>query len=397
MRSSRNRFLGLLTLLPLSLPTGAWAALHQEGASLPISTETQCSFLSDLSVISTPKGAFDVLWVEDRVDEVVKSQRFARNLAPSPPVDVMPLHGGLDVFDLQGAWAGRYEWVLNVLDFGEDPDDPWATYRVQIDAEGHPLAAPRRIEIRDIFRLFPAAGGDSLRLRFEPPYFGPTTCQSAGFLATRVDRNGAPISPESRVTRKAPSWGGFLWGAQRLSNDGFLVAYSTCEKFFGVVTRRLSPTGVPLGKPITLQLPARAGNLLLAARGPADFAVVSGINNGASSLTGTYVHGVVNGQTFGPGYSGTFAWDLAAGSNGYLLVFWATRGNAPSPTFFAQQLDLQGRPVGAPVQVSPETAEGRGGAVASLPDNRWIVVTRWQNGQEEACRENIVGTILSSE
>lgn len=180
-----------------------------------------------------------------------------------------------------------------------------------------------------------------------------------------------------------------------------MVAYSTCEKFLGLAARRLSPTGVPVGKAVSLPLPARPSSLALAARGPADFVTASVVFNPTSSF---YTHGVVNGKVFGPtrlgppaGYAGVFLGDIAASPTGYLLVYLATRGNAPSPTVFAQELDVQGRPVGAPLKLTPDTETGLSGAVASLPDNRWIVVTRWKHGQEEACRENIVGTILSSD
>lgn len=403
MRNLRIRSLTLLALLLLVAPA-ARAALHQEGAPLLISTEARCSFTPAIAVTSTPKGAFDVLWV-DGWEEVVKSQRFARNLAPSPVVQLLPLHGGLNAFYLVGAWAGRYEWVMNVEDYGNEPADPWAAYRVQLDAEGDPLAAPSRIEIRNFFKLAPAKNGDSLQIRIEPPYFGPLTCQSTGLLARRVALDGAPLSPESRVTRKASAWAGGGLVVDRLANDNFVVAYSTCEKFFGVVVRRLSPTGVPVGKPINLPLPTLvSGNLALAARGGSDFAVASTVRNPSTGALGTYTHGVVDGKVFGPtrltvpaGFAVIgHVVDMAASSNGYVLLFVAGNSTPQRRTIFAQQLDAQGAPVGAPVAVTGETEFGQDGAVASLPDNRWIVVTRSEHGIDLDCRERIVGTVLGN-
>ncbi|MFL6194512.1 MAG: hypothetical protein ACJ75H_10095 [Thermoanaerobaculia bacterium] len=402
MKNLQHRVLPILLLL---LPAAAHAALAPVGAPLVIADGAPCSFIAEVDVTSTPKGAFEVVWVDDW-DEVVKSQRFARNLVPNPIVNLMPLHGGLLAFDIVGTWAGRYESAMNVLDFGEDPDDPFAAYRVQLDTEGHPLAAPVRSEIRDYFRLSPASGGDSLRIRIEPPYFGPPTCQSVGLLARRVDLDGTPLSAESRITRKASAWAGSYLETDRLPNDSFIAAYATCEKFLGVVARRLSPTGVPLGKPINLTFPAGVGffadgNLVLAARGPADFAVAAMVRSPTGTISGAYTRGVVNGQAFGPtsitapaplGVSGVV--DLAASSTGrYLLLFQGV--TSTRRVLFAQELDAKGVPQGAPLAITGDDEFSATGTVASLPDGRWIVIARThQSGPDETCTERLVGTIL---
>ena len=400
MRNHQLRPFPFLALLLLLLPLPARAALVPVGAPLAIADESICSFIPDLEVIATPKGAFEVVWV-DFGDETVKGRRFARNLQPAgAPQTLLPLHGGLNSFDFVGTWAGRYELVMNVLDFGDDPDDPTAAYRVQLDLEGDPLAPPARIKPSRFLELAPAAAGDSLQFRFEPPIFGPPTCQSWGLLARRIDLDGDPLSVESRVNRRASAPALGPLEVERLPDDTFVAAYSTCQKFVGLVARRLNSAGAPVGKPIDLPLPDRAVNFKLAARG-ADLAVAAMVFHSNPALTGIYTRAVVNGQVFGPTRISVPAPLLASDvidqaaspAGGYLLLFQGS-----SHVLFAQELDAQGVPQGAPLAVTGESEFGVGGAIASLPDGRWLVVTRVQSGPPGLpdCRERLIGTILAS-
>lgn len=405
MRIYRSRCLPVFFLLLLPLPVRA--VLTPVGAPLAIVDESPCSFIPDLEVIATPKGAFEVVWVDDFAGEV-KGRRFARNLQPGgPPVALLPLHGGLNTFDLVGAFANPYALVMNVLDFGNDPGDPRAAYRVQLGLEGDPLAPPTRLKPSRFLELAPAAHGDSLQFRFEPPIFGPATCQSQGLLARRIDETGAPLSAESRVNRRASAWSSSHLVVDRLRNDTFVAVYSTCQKFIGLVARRLNAAGAPVGKPIDLPLPGRVGNfaggdLVLAARG-ANFAVAAMVSNPDPGLTGGYTRAVVNGQVFGPHrISGPLAVagvvDLAASpTGGYLLLFQGASGDPQRLTLFAQELDAQGLPQGEPLALTGEDELGVAGAVASLPNGRWIVVTRAQQGDSSSCSERLVGTVLTGE
>jgi hypothetical protein len=394
-----QRFLALLLLL---LPMAAIPAraLTPVGAPLTIADDVPCSFITELEVIATPKGAVDVVWADDW-DEIVKSQRFARDLQTGGPVEeVLPIHGGLLVINPVGTWAGRYELALNVADFGEDPSDPAAAYRVSLNLDGEPLGEPARFETKNFVSIAPAAGGDSLQLRSEPPFFGPATCQSQGILASRIGPAGAPLSGESRVTRRASAW--WLPGSldvDRLPNDTFVAAWSTCEKFIGVVARRLNPVGVPLGKPINLPLPRPASDLMLAARGNALAIAAVIFSSQNPDINGAYTRAVTNGKIsdlhriatpagfFGNGD----VIDLEASSTGtgYLLLFRAS--SSERQAVFAQMLDAQGAPQGAPLNVAEN---GVNGAIASLPDGRWLVVTRAQYDTPEACTEQLIGTVL---
>jgi hypothetical protein len=352
-------------------------------------------------VTATPKGAFEVVWIDDG-ERVVRSRRFARDFIANPPVELLSYGFSTHVFDpLQGAWAaGRYEWALNAEDFGSDLYDPWVSYRVQLDAEGEPLAPAARIETPNFFTLTPAKGGDSLRLRIELPYFQTGGCRNAGLLAGRVGLDGSLVSKESRITAKASAWGGAgAWiAADRLPDDSFVAAYTTCDKFFGVVVRPLTAAGVPASKPFNLQLPGPKGafirrRLPFAARGPADFAVVAEVSNPLNTaILGVYSFGVVGGKIFGPTrLTAGMPVDLAASSTGYLLL--ARTGDR----LFAQELDLKGNPRGSAVAVSGEAEVAPEGASASLPEGRWIVVSRTWHGEGEACREQVLGTVLASE
>jgi hypothetical protein len=403
LRNRRPRFFILLAFLLLLLPLPAQAALTPVGAPLAIADESPCSTDQTLEVIATPKGAFEVVWVDD-FDFVVKGRRFARNLQPSgPPRTLLPLHGGLFFSELAGIWAGRYELAMNALDFGNNPGDPVTAYRVQLDLEGDPLAPPARVKPPRFLGLAPAAGGDSLQFRFEPPIFGgPGPCQSWGLLARRVDRSGAPLSAESRVNSRASAPAlGPLSEVDRLPDDTFVVAYGTCHKFTGVVVRRLNAAGAPVGKPIDLPLPDQPTALALAARGGADLAVAARPSRPSAGAVGVYTWAVVNGQVFGPthisappGASNALLVDLAASpAGGYLLLF---RDRDAEPiTLFAQELDARGVPRGAPLAITGEGESGATGAIASLPNGRWLVVTRAQSGEGDACRERLVGIVLA--
>ena len=405
----RNRRpLSFLALLLLPAATMTAHALTPVGAPLTIVDDAPCSFATDLEVIATPKGAVEVVWVDDWNFDV-KGQRFGRNLvATGAPVSLLPLHGGLNVIHPLGTWAGRYDLALNVLDFGEDPSDPEAAYRMSLDLDGNPIGEPARFETKNFLEIAPAARGDSLQFRFEPPYYGPPNCQSRGLLASRIDPSGTPISVESRVTRRASGWAGGYLEVDRQSNDTFVAAYSTCEKLIGVVARRLSPNGVPLGKPINLPFPDRIGNyggsrnLLLAVDGN-DLAVAAMIAGPAPGVNGGYTRAVANGKVsdlhrlptpsgFGA-VGGIFDMEASSTGSGYLLLF---RGSSSERQgLFAQVLNAQGAPQGTPLAITENEGGGLNGAIASLPDGRWLVVTRTQSGTPEACTENIVGTVLS--
>jgi hypothetical protein len=402
VRNHRLRPLPFLALVLLLLPLPAQAALVPVGAPLAIADEGHCSSITNLEVIATPKGAFEVIWGDD-FDFVVKGRRFARNLQPAPPVTILPLFGGLLFSEFTGTWAGRYELVMNALDYGHSPGDPVTGYRVQIDLEGDPLAPPARVKPPRFVMLAPAAGGDSLQFRSEPPFFGPPACQSLGLLASRVDRGGAPLSAESRVNRRASAWTGGYLKVDRLPDDTFIAAYGTCQKFFGLVARRLNSAGAPVGKPIDLPLPRNLLGLNLAARSGTELAVVAMVSElsvGPAGLSWT----VVNGQVFGPthfsvppGFSGVVLVDLTASpAGGYLLLFQGISNDRR--TLFAQELDARGVPQGAPLAVIEDSEfDFKGAAVASLPGGRWLVVTRAQNGSPNIgdCRDRLVGTILA--
>jgi hypothetical protein len=400
LRNHRPRSLTLpAAFLLLLYPLPARAALTPVGAPLAIADETRCFSMIDLEVIATPKGAFEVAWTAEDFD--VKGRRFARNLQAGPPQTLLFIHGGLNFLDFVGTWAGRYELVMNVFDFGDEPADPTAAYRVQLDLEGDPLAPPARVKPPRFLELTPAAGGDSLQFRFEPPIFGPFPCQSWGLLARRIDRVGNPLSAESRVNRRASALSvGSPLEVTRLPDDTFVAAYGTCHKFTGVVVRRLDAAGAPVGKAINLPMPSPVSDLVVAARG-ADFAVAATIFSSNPGVTGGYTRAVVNGQVFGPtrvsaslALSGII--DLAASPAGrYLLLFRGAGNNPERHTLFAQELDAQGVPQGAPLAIAEGHPLGLAGAVASLPNGRWIVVTRAQSGTGDACRERLVGTILA--
>ena len=411
MRHHRARSLILLALL---LPLPAQAALTPAGTPLIFANTDSCSSETELEVIATPKGAFDVIWADFAEDEVVKALRFGRNLEPAgAPVTVLPIHGGLVFTDFVGTWAGRYEVVLNAGDFGNDPDDPLTGYRVSLNLAGDPLAPPARIKPQRFFELAPAAGGDSLQFRFEPPIFGPLACQSQGLLARRIDEGGAALSPESRITRRASAFSAGYphFAVDRLPDDSFVAVYATCEKFTGLVARRLNAAGAPVDNPINLPLPGRlgnfgGGNLLVAARGGKDFVAVGRvIEDTVSPPFSVYARAVVNGQVFGPArispppgfISVNGLIDLEASpAGGYLLLFQGFRSDLQRSFLFAQELDARGVPRGAPLEISG----GKGftvnnAAAASLPNGRWIVVTRARQGSGSNCRERLTGTVLA--
>jgi hypothetical protein len=190
----------------------------------------------------------------------------------------------------------------------------------------------------------------------------------------------------------------------RLPNDIFVAAYSTCEKFRGVVARRLNPVGVPVGKPINLPFPAPASGLVVAARGNGnDLAVAAMIFSSQNpGITGAYTRTVTNGKVSDQhripipagllGISELMDLEASSTGSGYLLLL---RGaNSERQAVFAQALNAQGVPQGAPLNLAEN---GVSGAIASLPDGRWLVVTRAQSGTPEACTERLIGTVLSGD
>lgn len=84
---------------------------------------------------------------------------------------------------------------------------------------------------------------------------------------------------------------------------------------------------------------------------------------------------------------------------GYLLLYVGFDGEPARQTLFVQELDARGSPVGERLAVTGGDYLGVDGAVASLPDGRWLVVTRSQKeqpGDPPVCNERLVGTVLSS-
>lgn len=406
MRDRRAQSLAALAFL--LLPMSVRAELAREGVPLIIATsELFCAFDTEVEVIATPKGAFDAIWVDEAEDPVVKALRFGRNRQPAgAPVTLLPLHGGLFFSELAGTWTGRYELALNAVDFGNNPDDPLTGYRVSLNLEGDLLRPAARMKPPRFIKLASAAKGDSLQFRKEPPVFGPPNCPGLGLLASRINSGGAPVTAESRVTRRATPWNGSYLAVDRLPNDTFIAAYSTCN---GLVARRLSAAGAPVGQPVDLPLPGRVGNfeganLLVAAHSGTTFAVAAMVSDTSTDVRGPYTRAVVNGQVFGPTALSTpisLIVDLEASpAGGYLLLFRGGSGGDPLRfTIFAQELDARGVPQGAAVALTGEDETGVAGAAASLSDGRWIVVTRAQRGdlEREECNERVTVHVLRND
>jgi hypothetical protein len=407
VRNDPVRSVAFLAFLLLLLPLSAQAALTPAGAPFAIVEESPCSFVTDLTVIANPLGELEVVWVDDWEGEA-RSRLFTPTLDPAgPPVSLLTLPAGLQSSDFVGSWAGDYELAMNVVDFGTSPSAPLAAYRVQIDEDGDPVAPPVRVKTQRFLELAPAAGGDSLQFRSEPPFFGAPNCRGLGLLARRIDESGAPLSAESRITRRAPSWTGSHLVVERLPNDTFVAAYSsTCQKLTSLVARRLNANGVPLGKPINLPMPGRlSGDVVLVANGR-NFAVAamsSYPSIGPFEVYGGFITGVVNDKVFGPRFINNLpvsnVVDMAASPNGgYLLLYLSFSGEPPRQTLFVQEHDARGVPVGERLAVTGGDYIGVDGAVTSLPDGRWLVVTRAkkeQPGDPPVCSERLVGTVLS--
>jgi hypothetical protein len=155
-----------------------------------------------------------------------------------------------------------------------------------------------------------------------------------------------------------------------------------------------------VGKPINLPLPRPASDLSVAARGN-DLAVASVIFSSQNpDINGAYIRAARNGTVSDlhriPTPAGYFAVseiiDLEASSaaSTYLLLFRAT--SSERQAIFAQVLDAQGAPQGAPLLLAES---GVAGAVAALPDGRWLAVTRVQTGPSpDTCTEDLIGTVL---
>lgn len=412
MRNNRARSHTLFAIVLLLLPSSAQAALTPVGAPFPIVDESPCSFVTELTVIANPLGPFEVVWVDDWEFDV-RSRLFTSAFTPAgPPVTVLPLHGGLNPYEILGTWhEGNYEVALNVADTGTNPSSPLAAYRTWLDFNGNVATPPVRIKPQRFFKIAPASHGASLQLRSEPPFFGPPSCRSLGLLARAIDHTGAPLSGESRITRRASAWSGSHLVAERLPNDTFVAVYSTCQSFTGLVARRVNQNGLALGKPINFPLPGRVGNfaggdLALAARGRS-FAVAAMVHNPTNSnATGGYTMAVVNNQVFGPyrvtgplNVAGMVDMAASPTGSGYLLLYQGASGNPLRLTLFAQELDARGVPQSQPVAITEADELGVNGAVASLPDGRWLVVTRAQQerpGDPPLCNERLMGTVLSS-
>jgi hypothetical protein len=408
MPIDRSRAFTLLVSI-LLLPLPAQAALTLAGAPFAVADESPCSFARDVEVIVSPEGEFEVVWVDDW-ENAVRGRLFTPSLDPAgPPVALMPLHPGQVSHDLVGTWAGgSYELAMNVLD-NETPTVPWESFRVQLDHDGDPVTPPVRVKTQRFRELAPVAGGDSLQFRWEPPIYGSSLCANRGLLARRIDENGAPISTESRVTRRASPWSGTDLVVEHLPNDTSVAVYRTCQQFNGLVARRLNANGVPLGKPINLPLPGieigfAGGNLVLAARGR-DFVVAAMSYDLQLNSGGAFTRGVVNDKVFGPfrllsplNIGGVV--DLAASPNGgYLLLFFGVIEEPQQHSaLFVQELDARGAPQGSPLAITGADYVAVDGAVASLPDGRWIAVTRSQKGDAltGACNERLLGTVLGS-
>ena len=409
MRNNRTRPVNLLAFLVFVLPFPSLAALTRVGAPFPIVDESPCSsFGTELTVIANPLGPFEVVWVDGEAE--VRSRLFTPTLEPAgPPVTVLPLHGFLFPGELLGTFhEGNYELAMNVVDFGTNPSSPLAAYRTWFDFNGNVVTPPVRIKPQRFVEIAPASHGVSLQLRSEPPLFGPPDCRSLGLLARAIDYTGAPLSGESRITRRASAWSGSHVAAESLPNDTFVAVYSTCQSFTGLVARRVNQNGLALGKPINFPLPGRVGNfaggdLVLAARGRS-FAVAAMVSSPNASASGAYTMAVVNNQVSRPRrITGPLAIagvvDMAASltGSGYLLLYQGASGDPLRLTLYAQELDTRGVPQGDPVAITEADELGVNGAVASLPDGRWLVVTRAQQGESVACtEERLMGTVLSS-
>lgn len=399
----------IFSLLACLLPPAAQAALTPVGEPFAVADESPCSSVATVEVTATPKGAFEVMWT-DTLEPQVLGRRYDRALNPGgPPVTLFPLppSGGIFKADITGTWAGRYELGMNVVDYGADLLDPWAAYRVALDLDGDPVEPAVRLKPQRFAEIAPAAGGDSLQFRYDPPYKGQ--CRGGGLRVSRIDENGAPLSRESRITRRAPSWSRSALVTDRLPDDTFITVYSTCQEFRGLVARHLSPSGVPVGKAIPLPIPGglvgsfNSSAVALASRSGSDFAVAATVISPKGESGAGYTRAVVNGRVFGPtripvpasatGISGVI--DLAASPDGgYVLLFQGDAGS--QRLLFAQELDARGVPQGEAVQLTGDEEYGAHGAVASLPDGRWIVVTRAQHAEAEVCTERLVGTVLGN-
>jgi hypothetical protein len=288
----RIAWLGALTMLQLVVQS-AVAALVPVGPPVEIVDEIVDEFPcfpnhTNLEVVATPKGAFIVLWGDDQMFEL-RSRRFSRQLLPTaPPQTLLPVRGE-QFFDFAGEWAGlRYELVINLQNYNETPSHRFEACRVQLDLEGESLGPASRVKTPRFVKLAPANGGDSLQFRVEPPaFYRHPTCLSFGLLARRIDISGNPLSIENRVNRKASAWDGGTVQLQtsRLADDSFVTAYTTCDKFTGVVARRMSSAGAPVGKPINLPLPGRVASLRLAASG-SGFAIAATVFSTNPAETG---------------------------------------------------------------------------------------------------------------
>ncbi|HEX5720991.1 MAG TPA: hypothetical protein VF179_32865, partial [Thermoanaerobaculia bacterium] len=185
--------------------------------------------------------------------------------------------------------------------------------------------------------------------------------------------------------------------------------YRTCQNFTGLAARRLNANGVPLGKAINLPMPGRVGNVaggdvVLAAQGRnfAAAAMISHPSIGPEEGYAGFTTAVLNDKVFGPHRISSFpvsgVVDMAASpAGGYLLLFMGSTDDSPYQALFVQELDARGVPQGQPLALTGADYIGFDGAVASLPDGRWIVVTRAQQVDSGACSERLVGTVVAGD
>jgi hypothetical protein len=395
-----SRASAVVLLLPL-LALPARGDLTLVGEEIPIAEDVVCPISTDeVAVVATPKGAFEAMWVSE--DEfAVMGRRFDRRLVPpGPATPLLPLYGGLFPVRFAATWAGGYQLAVDVADFNQ-PSDPAAAFRLRLDLAGNLLAPARRMDAPHFVRLVPDRGGESLRLRVELPIYGPTSCQSRGVLARRLGADGSALSAESRATRRASAWNGGEVTAVRTGDGRFALAWSTCERFVGVVMRRLQADGSP-GKAFDFPLPARVGSFAggsfaVAARdGAMAFAAAVALPDGGAPFVG----GVSGTRRFGPvrlesplPFAGIV--DLAAApGGGYLLLYEVNDGE--EPVLLAQELDAAGQAVGGPLAMN-QVDLFRNGAVTHLTDGRWLAVLRLLDFTAGNCQERVVARILSAD
>jgi hypothetical protein len=398
------RYLLSTAALSIAFASPGGAALGPTGPEILVDEAPYCAHEPGLGVAATPKGAFAVVWVDDSDDFAYQSRRYDRGLVGGPIHTLRAYEGGQFGIEVEPVFAGDYQIAVNILDFDADPGDPWAAYRVQLALNGEPLGPATRLETGRFLALFPGPAGESLQVRWEPPIWGPTTCQSWGLRARRVAQSGAALFPEHRVTGRASGATPGRPSMTRTGDGRFAIAWPTCDRFVGVVARRLDAQGAPRGRIFDFALPARSGALEVAAH--RERMAVAGViaYNVAELPQRAFAAVVVGNSPHGPhllpplpeGIGLQRVVDLAVSATGRHVVLLQGSGTEQT-LLFAQELDDRGRPLGAPLQLGPSSERGMDGAVASLGGDRWVVVTRQQlpaGDLGDACSERIVARVL---